>query len=133
MKREIISNLIIPLLFLCVACDNNSYKENNVLQKESIIIGENEENKKNNINKNYNENEVLVIIRKGSGDISKNKNELLKNAKIIFSFSDDDEKEAILLVQNKNYTTEELIEELKKLPEVISVEPNYNLNKAYNN
>lgn len=137
MNKNII--LLLTLFIICVACDKNLYKENNQTQKVSIIIGETDDNNKNKENtkivhsEKSNESEVLVTIKKGYGDISKNKIKLIENAKILFTFSDDDEKGAILLVKNENYTTEELIEELKKIPEVINVEPNYNLNAVYTN
>lgn len=137
-KKILLINLSIIIIF-CVACDNNLYKETNSVQKETVIIGETDKNIMSEENTNidnigkYNESEVLVIIKKGYGDISKNKNELLKNAKIIFTFSDDDEKEVILQVKNENYTTEELIKKLKDLPEVISVEANYNLSVIHTN
>lgn len=134
----IIRYILFLLLFsFCTACNNNIYKEEKLTQKEKVIIGKTdeniiiEENAKNIANNKYNEGEVLVIIKKGYGDVLKSENKLLKNAKIIFSFSDDAEKEAIVLVKNKNYTTKELIKELKDLPEVISVEPNYDLNEIH--
>lgn len=81
--------------------------------------------KKSNV-KNNTEGEVLVIRKRGYGDLSKSKEKLLRNAKVIFTFSDDNKNEFILLIKDKNFTTEELIEKLKDLPEVGSVEPNYN-------
>ena len=100
-------------------------------EREKVIIGETELTKrdegiKKNTDKKYAEGEVLVIRKRGYGDLSKSKEKLLRNAKVIFTFSDDNKNEFILLIKDKNFTTEELIEKLKDLPEVSSVEPNYN-------
>lgn len=149
-KLKLLALLVCIILYSC--SENNNEKKNieekvevetfemleQTSEREKVIIGETELAKrdediiKRNTDKKYAEGEVLVIRKRGYGDLSKSKEKLLRNAKVIFIFSDDNKNEFILLIKDKNFTTEELIEKLKDLPEVSSVEPNYNYNMTLN-